>query len=135
MTSQEGRFLNFHKPLMTSGLLLMKNLLTPLAKNNLVPLGLTTAAPAKDKAIQKKTFESGTTTLVFRIKDLNNIMRLAKSLEESGLLIKGVCGRIKNETKEQKGGLLSLTLDTLVDSFLGIFLAGKGVIRGGDRVV
>ena len=62
MTSQEGGFLNFHKPLMTSGLLLMKNLLTPLAKNNLVPLGLTTAAPAKDKAIQKKTFESGTAT-------------------------------------------------------------------------
>ena len=73
--------------------------------------------------------------LVLPIKDLNNIIRLAKSLEESGLLINGVCARIENETKEQKGGLLNLTLDTLVDSFLGIFIASKGVIRGGDRVV
>ena len=61
-SQEEGGFLNFHKPLMTSGLLLMKNLLTSLAKNNLVPLGLITAAPAKDKAIQKKNFESGTAT-------------------------------------------------------------------------
>ena len=75
------------------------NVLKPLAKSVLVPLELTAAASATDTAIQKKIFGSGTTTLVFSNEDPNDIMKIVKSLEESGLLIKGVSETIKNEAK------------------------------------
>ena len=68
----------------------MKNGLTPLAKNILVPLGLTAVASATDVAIQKKTFVSRTATLVFSNEEVNDIMKIVKSHEESGLLIEGV---------------------------------------------
>ena len=80
--SLEGGFLNFLRPLMTASLLLMKNELTPLAKSVLVPLGLTTTASTKDVALQKKVFGSGT-ALIFSNEDLNDIMKIVKSLEES----------------------------------------------------
>ena len=54
ISSQEGRFLNFVRPLMTGGLPLIKNVLTPEAKSVLVQLGLTAAAAATDAAIHKK---------------------------------------------------------------------------------
>ena len=54
ITSQEGRFLNFPRPLMTAGLPLMKNVLIPLAKRVLLPLGLSAGMSAADPAIQKK---------------------------------------------------------------------------------
>ena len=50
-TSQKGGFLNFFRPLVTTDLPLMKNLLTPLTKSLLVPLGLTTESSATDAAI------------------------------------------------------------------------------------
>ena len=49
-TSEEGRFLNFLRPLMIAGLSLMKSVLTPLAKSVLLPLGLSAAMPAIDAA-------------------------------------------------------------------------------------
>ena len=52
-------------------------------------------------------------------------MKIVKSLEESGLLIKGISETIKNEVKEQKGGFLSLLLGTLVASMLGSSLTGR----------
>ena len=52
ITSQEGGFLNFLRPLMISGLPIMKTVLAPLAKSALVPLGLTATASATDAAIQ-----------------------------------------------------------------------------------
>ena len=60
---------------------------------------------------------------------MNDIMKIIKSLEESGLLIKGVSKTIKNEAKEQKGGSLSILLRTLGASLLGNLLADKGTIR------
>ena len=68
----------------------------------MIPLGLTGVASATDTAIQKKKkdFESGTTTSVFSNEDLNDIMKIVKSLKESGLLIKGVNETIKNKAKE-----------------------------------
>ena len=80
----------------------MKIVLKPLAKSVLIPLGLTGVASATDTAIQKKKqdFESGTTTSVFSNEDLNDIMKIVKSLKESGLLIKGVSETIKNKAKE-----------------------------------
>ena len=57
------------------------------------------------------------------------IMIIVKSLEQSGLLIKGISETIKNEAKEQKGGFLSMLLGTLGASLLGNLLAAKGTIR------
>ena len=72
------------------------------------------------------------TTLIIFNEKVNDIMKIAKSLEESGLLIKGVSQIIKNEAKEQKRGFLGMLLGTLVADFLGNLLAGKGTIRAGQ---
>ena len=66
---------------------------------------------------------------------MNDVMRIVKSLEESGLLIKGVSKTIKNETKEQKIGFFSMLLEILVASISGNALAGKGVIRTGEGTI
>ena len=62
-------------------------------------------------------------------------MKIVKSLEESGLLIKGVIQTIKNEAKEQKGGFLGMLLGTLGVSLLGNLLTGKGTIRAGESTI
>ena len=64
-----------------------------------------------------------------------NIMKIVKSLEESGLLMEDISETIKNEAKEQKGGFFPMLLGTLADSILGNALAGQGVIRAGERVI
>ena len=64
MTSQRGRFLNFLRPLMTTGLPLMKVVLMPLAKSVLLPLRLPAGMSAADAAIQKKIYGAGTTALI-----------------------------------------------------------------------
>ena len=58
-----------------------------------------------------------------------------KSLEDSGLLLKGVSETIQNEAKKQKGGFLCMLLGTLGASLLGIMLAGKGVNRTRDGII
>ena len=96
---QSGGFLGrLLGPLLKSGLLLIGNVLRPLAKSVLIPLGLTAAASATDAAIHKKMFGSGNTTLIISNEEiiLNDIMKIIKSLEESGLLIKGVGEIFKN---------------------------------------
>ena len=82
------------------------NVLKPLVESVLIPLGLTAAASATDAAIHKKMLGSGTTTIIISNEEMNDIMKIIKSLEESRLLIKGVSELIKNEAKEQKGTLL-----------------------------
>ena len=99
----------------------------PLAKNALAPLGITPAASAIDAGIQKKIHGSETTTLITSNKEINYIMKIVLALEHSNILLKGVTKTIKNETKEQKGGFLSMLLGTLCASLLGNFLGGKGV--------
>ena len=84
----------------------MKNVLKPLAKSLLIPLGLRAAASATDAAIHKKMFRSGFTPLIISNEEMNDIMRIVKSLEESGLKIKGISETIKNEAKKQKEGFL-----------------------------
>ena len=74
-----------------TGLSLIGNVLKPLAKNILIPLGSTAAASGLGAAIHKKMFGSG---FITRCSDLDC------SHEESGLLIKSVSGTIKNEAKE-----------------------------------
>ena len=62
---------------------------------------------------------------------MEDIIKIVKSLEDSGLLLKGVTETIQNEVKEQKGGFLSMVLGTLGASLLGSNLAGKGINRAG----
>ena len=125
----------------------MKNLLKPLAKSVLIPLGLTEVESATDAAIQKKMFGSGcrsdlalcTTRLIISNEEINDIMKIVKSLEESGLLIKGVCETIRKEANKQNGGFHSMLLDTLSTSLLENLFTGKsatrprkGMIRAGQ---
>ena len=113
----------------------------PLAKNALAPLGLTAAKSSIDGSIQKKIHGSGATKgtgvkLIIEQEDMKDIMKIIKALENSGILLKVVCKTIKNETKEQKGGFLSMLLGTLGASLLGNLLSGgKGIIRAGNETV
>ena len=99
IAGQKGGFLNFLKVLMTAGLPLMKIVLTPLAKSVLLPFWLSAAMSATDAAIQKPFYGSETTALIISNEEMEDIMKIAKSLEESGLLIKGRSETIKNEVK------------------------------------
>ena len=60
---------------------------------------------------------------------MNDIIKIVQALENSNILLKGVIKTIKNETKEQKRGFLSMLLGTLEASLLGNLLAGKGIVR------
>ena len=90
-----GRLLG---PLLKTGLPLIGNVRKPLAKSVLIPLELTAAASATDAAIHKNIFGSGMTTLKSSNEEMN-IMKIVRSLKESGLSIKGVSKTIKNEAK------------------------------------
>ena len=104
----------------------------PLAKNVLAPLGISAAMSAIDESIKKKMFGSGTTTLIISNHEMDDILKIVKSLENSGLLLKGVSETIQHEAKEQRGGFLSMLLGTLGASLLGDILSGKGVTRAGE---
>ena len=58
---------------------------------------------------------------------MNDIMK--------NVLLKGVTEKIENETKEQKGGFLSMLLGTLGASLFGNLLSGKGTVRAGEGLV
>ena len=60
---------------------------------------------------------------------MNDIMKIVQALEDSNILLKRFTKTIKNETKEQKGGFLSMLLGTLGASLLGNLLTGKGIVR------
>ena len=130
-------------PLLKTGLPLIKSVIKPLAKSVLVPLELTAAASAADAGIHKKILGSDSdhnnTILIISNDEMDDIMKIVKSLEDSGVLLKGVSETIQNEAKEQRGGFLSMLLGTLGASLLGdIFskgLSGKGVIRAGEGAI
>ena len=74
--------------------------------------------------------------LVIENEGMNDIMKILEALENSGILLKGVTKTIENETKEQKGGFLSMLLGTLGASLLGNLLAGgKGIVRADEGIV
>ena len=107
----------------------------PLAKNVLAPLGLTAAMSVIDGSIQRKIHGSGV-KLIIEQEDLNDIIKIIEAPENSGILLKGVSKAIENETKEQRGGFLSMLLGTLGASLLGNLLTGgKGIMRPGDGIV
>ena len=127
---QSGRF---------SGLLLGKlagplmKVSMPLAKDILTPLGLTAAMSAIDGSMQKTMRGEGSgeakrsITLTISNNDMNDIMQIIQALEDSGILVKCVTRSVAAQTKEQKGGYLSMLLDTLGASLLGNLLSGRGV--------
>ena len=117
----------------------------PLAKNVLAPLGLTAAMSATDGSIQKKIHDLGV-KLIIEQEDMKDILKTIKALENSGILLKGVSKTIKSETKEQRGGFLSMLLGTLGASSLGNLLTGgkgsvasrakgEGIMRAGEGSV
>ena len=104
LTLQSGGFLG--KLLSKLADPLMKVAL-PLAKNVLAPLGLTAAMSAIDGSIHGSGVK-----LIIEQEDMNDIIKIIEALESSGILLKGVSKTIKNETKEQREGFLSMLLGT-----------------------
>ena len=90
-----------------------------------------------DAAIQKKMYGCRTKTVEFSNKDLDDMTKIVKALEDSGVLMKGVSKTLKNDIK--KGGalpLIPMLLGTLGASLLtgkGLFRAGKGMYRAGNQ--
>ena len=111
----------------------------PLAKNVLAPLGLSAAMSSIDGSIKKKMLGSGTTTLIISNDEMDDILKIVKSLENSNALLKGVSETIQHEAKELTEGFLSMVLATLGASLLGDILSkglsGKGVIRAGEGTI
>ena len=90
-------------------------------------LGLTPTSSAIDAGIQKKIYSgSGTRTSVTSNEEMNDIMKIVQALENSGILMNGVTKTIKNETKSQSGGYLSILLGTLASFLLGNLSTDKG---------
>ena len=93
---------------------------------------------AIDGSIKKKMLGSGT-TLIISNDEMDDILKIVKSLEDSNVLLKGVSETIQHEAKEQRGGFLSMLLGTLGASLLGDILSkslsGKGVIRAGEGTI
>ena len=103
----------------------MKNVLKPLAKSISISLKSTAAASVGDAEIHKKVNVSGKTNLVISNKEVEHIIKIVKSFEDSGLLIKGATKTFENETTEQSGGFIETLLVTLDTGSLGNMLAGK----------
>ena len=105
---------------------------TPLGKSVLNPSGWTAAASAADAGILNKILGSShnnTTTLIISNDEMEDIIKIVKSLEHSGLSLKGVSETIQNEAKEQKGDFLSMLFGTLDAKLLGNLLAGETFMR------
>ena len=83
----------------------------------------------------KNLEEFGTTTLIMSNDEMEDIIKIVKSLENSGLLLKGVSNTIQNKAKEQNGGFLSMLLGKLGASLLGNILASKGMNRAEEGFI
>ena len=126
---QSGGFLGrLLGPLLKAGLPLIKNVIKQLAKIGLIPLGLTAAASAAVAGIHKEVLGSGNNiTLIMSNDEIEHIIKIVKSLADSGLLLEGVTQTVENEINEQKGGFLSMLLGALGVSILGNILTGGGI--------
>ena len=74
----------------------------------LTPLELAAATSATHATVHKERFRSGMSTLIISNEEVNDIMKIVKSLEESGLFINDVSETIKNEAKKHKGGFIGM---------------------------
>ena len=80
----------------------MKNVIQTLAISVLIPLGITAAASTADAEIHNKILDSGTTILTISNEEMEDIMKIIKSVEDSGILLKGVTGIIRNKKKNKR---------------------------------
>ena len=109
--TQQDRFLgSLLLPLLKTNLPLIKNVIQSLAKSALIPLGLPAEASAANARIHKKILRSGhnTTAIIISNDETQDIMKIVKSLEDSGILLQGFSETIQNEVKKQKRGFLSM---------------------------
>ena len=90
----------------------MKNVIPSLTKSVLIPLRLATPASTADIGIETKFLGSGTTTLMISNDKMEYIMKIVKSIKDSGVLLKRISETIQNEEKEQKGKFISILLGT-----------------------
>ena len=124
--------------ILKTGLLLIKNVIKLLAKSVLIPLGITASDSVADAVLHQKILRSGhnnndnnNATLIISNNELKVITSILESLENSGLLLKGVAETVQNEVKQQKGGSFSMLLGTLSASLLGNLLTDRGVNKAG----
>ena len=127
---QKGRFLRFLAPLLKSRLSLLKSVIR-------YAWAYCSCISHRCCNKQKKILGSGTTTLAISNDEMKDILKIVKSLEDSGMLLKGVSETIKDKAKEQKGGFLSALLGSLGASLSGdmLFKKGKRVIRAGEGTI
>ena len=104
-----------------------------LAKNILDPLGVTAAASAIDAGFPKNNNNTWKATLIISNEEMDDILMIVQTLEDSNILLKGVTKTIENETKEQKGGFLGMLLGPLGAALLGNMWKGKGILRAVYR--
>ena len=145
MIQSEGFLGRFLDPLLKTGLPRIKNVMKPLAKSVLIPLGLTAPASAADAGVHKKMLGPGkhpldsasynNTILIISNDEMKDIIKIGKSLEDSSLLPEGVSETIQNEAKEQREEFIKMLLGTLGASLLGNILTGKGINRAGEGVI
>ena len=107
MIQSGGYFGRLLGSLLKTGLPLIKNVIKPLGKSVLIPLGLIAAASAADAGIHKKILGSGhnntsSTTLIIPNNEMEDVVQIVKAFEDFGLLLKGVTETVQNEVKEQK---------------------------------
>ena len=120
-------------PLLKTGLILIGNVFKPLAKSVFIPLGLIAAGSVTDAAIHKIMFRSDMATLAVSNEEMNVILKVVKSLEESGLLIKGDRDTIKHEATKQKQAFLGILPGA---SLLRDLLTGRGTKRtSADTII
>ena len=116
-----GFLINLFRLLLKTGLPLMTNVLNPLVKTVLIPLGF----------IRKYFLK----IILISDEETHDIVKIVKSLEESSFLIKGISETIQKEAKEQKGGFPSILLGTFGASLLENILTGKSTIRKDEGSV
>ena len=86
---QSGGFLSkLLGTVLKTGLPLIRNVIKPLTKSVLIPLGLTAAASAADAGIHKKILGSGNTTLIISNEEMNDIIKIVQALENSNIFLK-----------------------------------------------
>ena len=88
-----------------------------------------------DEAIKNKIYGSGSTTLIISNEEMEDVMKIVKLLEESGLLIKGIDETITKETKKLRGRFFLMLLGTLGVTMLGSAITARGVIRAGEGAI
>ena len=104
---QSGGFLGrLFGPLLKTGLALIRNVIQSLARSVLIPLGLTAPASAADPGIHKNVLGSGTITLIISNDEMEHVIKIVKSLQDSGLLLKGVSETVQNEAEEKREDFL-----------------------------